>query len=101
MVDSLTGERIALNREHVRHFRFKRRLQIVRVLPQGEESSTLGRLWQTFGFMQNPRAPPSGANPSALVGEKIEDEDDVLHIRYLPDFGGTLGMITVFFCFLG
>ena len=37
-----------------------------------------------------PRAPPSGANPSTLVGQPIATEDDVLHVRSLPDFGGRL-----------
>ena len=35
-----------------------------------------------------PRVAPSGANPSNLVGKEIEVEDDVLHIKKLPDFGG-------------
>lgn len=36
------------------------------------------------------RAPPSGADPSLLAGEPIETEDDVLHVRALPTFGGVL-----------
>lgn len=35
-----------------------------------------------------PRVAPSGANPSNLVGKEIDVEDDVLHIKKLPDFGG-------------
>ena len=41
---------------------------------------------------KRPRAPPSGGDPSALVGgdKRCETEDDVLHIRHLPDFDGRL-----------
>ena len=38
-----------------------------------------------------PRAPPSGANPSNLAQTAIVSEDDVLHVRTLPDFGGRMG----------
>lgn len=38
----------------------------------------------------HPRAPPSGANPSNLVGTEVETEDDILHIRKLPDFNGAI-----------
>lgn len=38
-----------------------------------------------------PRAPPSGSDPSNLVeGFDIKNEDDVLHIRDLPSFDGRL-----------
>jgi hypothetical protein len=37
------------------------------------------------------RSLPSQANPSILLGEKVDTEDDILHIRMLPDFDGTLG----------
>lgn len=43
-----------------------------------------------FGHADRPRAPPSAANPSVLAGQAISTEDDVLHIRHLPDFGGRL-----------
>jgi hypothetical protein len=36
------------------------------------------------------RAPPSGADPSLLLGEKINNEDDVLYVRPLPDFDNRL-----------
>lgn len=36
------------------------------------------------------RVLPSGADPSAVVGEQINNEDDVLHIKTLPDFDGRL-----------
>jgi hypothetical protein len=48
------------------------------------------------GFFRNmfggdsSRAPTSGANPSLLVGEKINNEDDVLYIRPLPTFDNRL-----------
>lgn len=38
-----------------------------------------------------PRATPSQANPSILLGERVDTEDDILHIRNLPDFEGSLG----------
>ena len=38
-----------------------------------------------------PRASPSQANPSILLGERVDTEDDILHMRNLPDFDGTLG----------
>jgi hypothetical protein len=40
---------------------------------------------------QEPRAMPSQANPSILLGENVETEDDVLHVKHLPDFDNTLG----------
>jgi hypothetical protein len=38
-----------------------------------------------------PRASPSQANPSILLGAQVDTEDDILHVRNLPDFDGTLG----------
>lgn len=32
------------------------------------------------------RAGPSGADPTALVGQQINHEEDVLHVRTLPSF---------------
>ena len=40
---------------------------------------------------KKPRSTPSQANPSILLGERVDTEDDILHIRNLPDFDGTLG----------
>jgi hypothetical protein len=37
-----------------------------------------------------PRSTPSQANPSILLGERVDNEDDILHIRNLPDFDGSL-----------
>ena len=36
------------------------------------------------------RAPPSMADPSFLLGQKVKNEDDVLHVRELPNFGGRI-----------
>ena len=60
--------------------------QQMKILPMQEEekkgiSGFLNRI-----FSKNSRAPLSGADPSALIGEKINNEDDVLYIRPLPDF---------------
>lgn len=41
-------------------------------------------------FMKQTRAPASGADPSALCGKRVRSEDDVLHIRQLPDFEGRM-----------
>lgn len=49
----------------------------------------LTRLKGVFG-LSKPRAPLSGADPSNLVGEKVETEDDVLHIKSLPTFDGRI-----------
>ena len=38
-----------------------------------------------------PRVSPSKANPSVLIGERVDTEDDILHIKHLPDFEGTMG----------
>jgi hypothetical protein len=40
---------------------------------------------------KKPRSTPSQANPSILLGQKVETEDDILHIKDLPTFDGTLG----------
>ena len=37
------------------------------------------------------RAPPSQADPSNLIGERVESEEDILHLKNLPDFDGTMG----------
>ena len=48
------------------------------------------RLKELFLGAAPPRAPPSMANPSFVLGVKIDNEDDVLHVKELPDFGGRL-----------
>ena len=59
-----------------------------------EEARQRRSTWRQFldyvGVGALPRAPPSRGEPSVLVGSKVETEEDVLHIRNLPDFGGHL-----------
>ena len=43
-----------------------------------------------LGRAPRPRIPPSAADPSALAGVPLATEDDVLHLRHLPEFGGAL-----------
>jgi len=43
-----------------------------------------------FAGKGKPRAPPSGGDPSNLVGQRVDDEEDLLHIRHLPSFDGRL-----------
>ena len=90
---------------------FGRRLKPYSMIPPGEEKKQTGEGGQAmigsgdgeggegkkegggfFGivsrfFGKNSRAPASAADPSILAGEKIENEDDVLHVKQLPDFG--------------
>ena len=49
------------------------------------------RVLKYIGLKKLPRSTPSQANPSILLGERVDTEDDILHIRMLPDFDGTLG----------
>ena len=49
-----------------------------------------GFFTRLLGKKAAPRLPPSAANPSTVAGQDILTEDDVLHVRHLPDFGGTL-----------
>jgi hypothetical protein len=57
-----------------------------------EKESKPGFLSSLFSrfFGKKSRAPPSAADPSALCGQEIENEDDVLHLRRMPDFGGRI-----------
>ena len=50
------------------------------------------RVANTLGIARAPipRLPPSSADPSNLAGERLESEEDVLHVRHLPEFGGYL-----------
>mmetsp|Transcript_70630 Transcript_70630/g.197306 ORF Transcript_70630/g.197306 Transcript_70630/m.197306 type:complete len:905 (-) Transcript_70630:1623-4337(-) len=51
----------------------------------------LSRIGNALGLTSSSaRCPPSGADPSNLAGQKILTEDDVLHIKFLPDFDGRL-----------
>lgn len=57
-------------------------------------------IWQWWGKSDRPRAPPSAAEPTALLRTTAADElketgavtteFDVLHVRKLPDFGCAL-----------
>ena len=63
---------------------------------EGNDSwmSRFGR--RLLGLADKPRAPPSSADPTALLraelgGDvKVESEEDVLHLRTLPTFDGAL-----------
>lgn len=57
-----------------------------------EKESKPGFLSSLFSrfFGGKSRAPPSAADPSALCGQEINNEDDVLHVHRLPDFGGRI-----------
>eukprot|EP00854_Cymbomonas_tetramitiformis_P005006 gene5006-6098_t len=54
------------------------------------DSSRKGFWGSIFGTGQKPRCPPSGANASAVAGQQVDTEDDVLHLVKLPDFEGHL-----------
>ena len=59
---------------------------------QTRTRSFFARLMRFVGAgAKKPRATPTQANPSILLGERVDTEDDILHIRELPDFDGTLG----------
>jgi len=66
------------------------------LVPKGKSSggvisSVMGFFKNTFGGgSKGPRCPPSSANPSALAGMEIGDEDDVLFCRDLPMFDGRI-----------
>ena len=49
-----------------------------------------GFLASLFGIDRRPRCPPSGGNPSNLAGERVDTEEDVLHLKDLPTFDGLL-----------
>ena len=68
---------------------FDRKLRTNYKPREGEtlQKSVFERMKEMFS-KGTPRVPPSGANPSNLVGKEIDVEDDVLHIKTLPDFAG-------------
>jgi hypothetical protein len=41
-------------------------------------------------FGKQHRGPQGGADPSALCGSQIDEEEDILHIKNLPTFGGRM-----------
>ena len=56
------------------------------------KKGVMGKVKGFFGLVKLPRAPPSGADPSNLLesNDACETEDDILHIKELPDFDKTL-----------
>ncbi|CEL97859.1 unnamed protein product [Vitrella brassicaformis CCMP3155] len=56
-------------------------------------SSVWSRMWEWVGLGKAPRVPPSKADPATLLPkpQKIESEDDLLHVRDMPTFGGEAG----------
>jgi hypothetical protein len=59
---------------------------------QVQSRGLISRLMRYMGVRGKlPRAMPSQANPSILLGERVDTEDDILHVQKLPDFEGTLG----------
>ena len=46
-----------------------------------------------MGNEKKPRLPPSFGNPGHVTGEVANTEDDILHIRHLPDFQHTVRII--------
>jgi hypothetical protein len=67
-------------------------IQDSRPIGIGEKKSRFERMLKYIGLSsKKPRSLPSQANPTIILGEKIDTEDDVLHIRDLPNFDGTLG----------
>ena len=61
-------------------------------LKKQKEDREAGLLSKLFGFNKDTRAGPSAADPTALTGYSIYDEEDVLHLenKQLPSFDGKL-----------
>ena len=68
-------------------------------LDKGEDSWVSRGLRRMLGLAEKPRAPPSAADPSSLYKsemgtdtrvDKIDTEEDVLHLKALPSFDGAL-----------
>jgi len=55
-----------------------------------QERSTWSHVLDFVGLGTLPRVPPSRGDPSTLLGTRVETEEDVLHCRHLPEFGGHL-----------
>eukprot|EP00919_Chromeraceae_sp_WS-2016_P010528 GHVR01024575.1.p1 GENE.GHVR01024575.1~~GHVR01024575.1.p1 ORF type:complete len:1627 (+),score=452.86 GHVR01024575.1:727-4881(+) len=58
---------------------------------QKKKKGVFNKWFKWLGIGGKTRAPPSAADPSNLVpGQKIENEEDVLHLKSMPDFDGRL-----------
>ena len=61
------------------------------MVKQSMNKGFFSKFLKFVGLSQSPRSTPSQANPSILLHEDVDNEDDILHVRSLPDFDGTLG----------
>ena len=57
----------------------------------GRKGGMFSGLLRILGLKKIPRASPSKANPSVLAGERVDTEDDVLHLKALPNFDESMG----------
>ena len=57
---------------------------------EAQQAGRFSRFASMFKAEEKPRAPPSASDPSNLADHLIASEDDVLHIKHLPSFGGLL-----------
>lgn len=55
------------------------------------DKGIFSKLWKFIGLTTKPRASPSAANPSVLAKERVDSEDDVLHLKSVPNFDETMG----------
>lgn len=67
-------------------FGFNRELKCAAFQTPGEDSRT----WYQKMYKEKPRKAPSAADPSNLADGDVQTEDDVLHVRHLPDFDGKI-----------
>ena len=58
--------------------------------PGGAPAKQPTLLQRLLGRAPRPRLPPSPAHPSTLSGTPVSTEEDVLHVRHLPEMGGLL-----------
>jgi hypothetical protein len=66
-------------------------IELDSAFPSQANRGLFSRLWRFLGLTAKPRASPSSANPSVLAGERVDTEDDVLHLKTLPNFEDTMG----------
>lgn len=64
---------------------FGKELKCSAFIKPGENLNVFSRFVGLFSS-KNPRVQPSGGDPSNLVQKDVGTEDDMLHIRHLPDF---------------